>query len=99
MCYLCLLIRQLILEFFQGRPCIRQLIDEVADPPCLVLEHLDDDLLNAAKIKKLDRIDIKFVATNILKALKEFHEAGYVHTGMLITPGFGFLHISRSSYL
>lgn len=73
-----------ILEQFQGQSHIRQLIDEVVDPPCLVLEHLNDNFLNASNARKLDRLDIKFVARNILEALKVFHEAGYVYTGMFI---------------
>jgi casein kinase II subunit alpha len=77
-----------ILERFPGRPCIRQLIDKAADPPCLVMEHLDDNLLNASNTEKLDRMDIKFVARNILEALKVFHEAGCVHTGTINRPDF-----------
>ena len=34
-----------ILRRFHGHPYIRQLVDEIAEPPALVLEHLDDNLL------------------------------------------------------
>ena len=78
-----------VLRSFSGRPYIRQLLDEVADPPCLILEFLDDNLLDASNAKKLRKADIKFVAKNILEALKDFHEVGFVHTGM--PDGHGFL--------
>jgi casein kinase II subunit alpha len=89
--------RELLLRF-RGQPCLRQLVDEVADPPCLVLENLDDNLLKASNAKKLNRTDIKLVAKNVLKALKVFHDAGYVHTGMFVGLGFD-LDASCSSYL
>ena len=75
-----------ILRRFQGQPCIRQLVDEVHDPPSLVLKHLDDNLLNASNSKRLERSEIKFVAKRLLEALKVFHEAGYVHTGAILMP-------------
>ncbi|KAL9116969.1 MAG: hypothetical protein Q9187_006500 [Circinaria calcarea] len=70
-----------VLKSLRGRSYIRQLVDEVEDPPSLVLTHLDDNLLNASNSKKLKRGDIKFVAKRVLEALKVFHEFGYVHTG------------------
>ena len=69
-----------VLRYFRGRPYIRQLVDEIQDPPSLVLNHLDDNLLNASNLKRLERRDIKYVA-KVLEALKVFHEFGYVHTG------------------
>jgi len=90
--------RELLVRL-RGQPCIRQLIDEVADPTCLVLEHLDDNLLSASSAKKQNRTDIKFVARSVLKALKVFHEAGYVHTGIFIALLFDFLHVGCSSHL
>ncbi|KAL9121403.1 MAG: hypothetical protein Q9187_002042 [Circinaria calcarea] len=69
-----------VLKTFRGKPYIRQLVDEIQDPPSLVLKHLDDNLLNASNSKKLERKDVKVVAKSVLKALKVFHECGYVHT-------------------
>lgn len=46
-----------------------------------MLEHLDDNLLNASNSKRLGRVDIKLIAKRVLEALNMFHEAGYVHTG------------------
>lgn len=73
-----------VLQHFRGRPGIRQLLDETRDPPSLVLEHLDDNLLAASKAKKLAKSEIKFIAKKILEALQTFHEDGYVHTGIII---------------
>lgn len=62
---------------------IRQFVDEMVDPPCIVLEHLDDNLLDASNSAKLGSRDIKSVARTVLEALKAIHQLGYVHTGML----------------
>lgn len=70
-----------VLKYFQGRSCIRQLVDEIQEPAALVLEHLGDNLLNASNSKRLGRLDIKLIAKRVLEALNMFHEAGYVHTG------------------
>lgn len=37
-----------ILRWFKGQACIRQLLDEVTDPPSFVLEHFDTDMLHEA---------------------------------------------------
>lgn len=70
-----------VLQRFHERPHIRQLIDTIQQPPAIVLEYLDDNLLRASNSKKLERVDVKFVARSILEALKMLHEDGYVHTG------------------
>ena len=70
-----------VLKHFQGRSCIRQLVDEIQEPAALVLEHLGDNLFNASNLKRLGRLDIKFTAKRVHEALNMFHEAGYVHTG------------------
>ena len=70
-----------VLKYFQGRSCIRQLVDEIQEPAALVLEHLGDNLLNASNSKRLGRLDIKLIAKRVLEALDMFHEAGYAHTG------------------
>lgn len=74
-----------VLNRFQSRtPFIRPFIDEIvepADPPAIVLKHLDDHLLNASVSKRLTNQEIKYVARRILEALKVLHENNFVHTG------------------
>lgn len=70
-----------MLRRFHGHPSIRQLVDEIAEPPALVLEHLDDNLLAVSNSSRLTRSEVKFVARNVLEALQAIHEAGLVHTG------------------
>ena len=75
-----------VLRSFQAKTHLRPLIDEIvvpADPPAIVLKHLDDDLLNASNTKKLNTREIKYVSKRILEALDVLHEAGYVHTGQV----------------
>lgn len=72
-----------ILNMFQGCPHIRPLLDQIEEPPALVLEFLQDNLLKASNMRRLERPEIKFVARGVLEALNIFHEAGYVHTGMI----------------
>lgn len=69
------------MKLLGGRPGIRQLIDEVQQPPLLVLRHLDDNLLNVCHAKGLGRPELKLVAKQVLLALQTFHERGCVHTG------------------
>ncbi|KAK4979606.1 hypothetical protein LTR28_003707 [Elasticomyces elasticus] len=71
---------QEILRRFQDHPCIRQLVDNVNDPPYLVLERLESDALKASSEARLARSDIKLIAKNILEALKSLHEEGIAHT-------------------
>lgn len=74
-----------VLNRFQSRtPFIRPFIDEIvepADPPAIVLKHLDDHLLNASVSKRLTNQEIKYVARRILEALKVLHDNNFVHTG------------------
>jgi len=60
------------------------MVDEVRDPPSLVLQHLDDNLLNASNEKTLESLEVKFIAKRILQAIQALHEAGYTHTGRLV---------------
>ncbi|EPE36450.1 Protein kinase-like (PK-like) [Glarea lozoyensis ATCC 20868] len=69
-----------ILKRFHGHASIRQLIDEVMHPPCLILQHLDADVLHASHLKTLEPADVKFVAKRVLQAIAALHEAGYTHT-------------------
>lgn len=73
-----------ILQKFQNRAPIRPLVDEILEPiepPGIVLQHLDNDLLTTSTSKTLNRSEIKHVAQVVLKALTIIHDDGYVHTG------------------
>ncbi|KAF8861186.1 kinase-like protein [Acephala macrosclerotiorum] len=85
-----------VLKHFRNRLHIRQLLDETKDPPSLVLQHLDDNLLDASNKKTLQRSDVKLVAKRILQALQALHEDGYTHTdikpnNILVNYGSGRL--------
>ena len=73
-----------VLRRFQSQTTkLRPLVDEIedpADPPAIVLRHLDDDLLHAASTRKLSKFEIKYAAKRILEALDVLHCNGYVHT-------------------
>jgi hypothetical protein len=49
-----------------------------------VLKYLDDNITRASRKQRLTRRKIKYVAKNVLEALKVLHEDGYVHTGTLL---------------
>jgi casein kinase II subunit alpha len=82
-----------VLSHFRSKPYIRQLVDEIDEPPALVLNFLDDNLLDLSGRKRLERRDVKLVARSVLEALKQFHEAGYVHTG---TASISISHATNS---
>ncbi|KAH8719359.1 kinase-like domain-containing protein [Phaeosphaeriaceae sp. PMI808] len=89
-----------LLNTFQGCPHIRPLLDQIEEPPTLVLESLQDNLLTASNTKKLERLEIKFVAKEVLEALNSFHEAGYAHTdikpdNILVNYGNGMNRFSE----
>lgn len=75
---------------YQDRsPYLRPLVDEIqqpAEPPSIVLEMMDTDLLTQSNTDRLLRDDIKRVAKTILEVLKVLHKDGLVHTGMLTLP-------------
>lgn len=70
-----------ILNRFQNTRSLRRLIDDVQDPPLLVLEYLDTSLLAESTKEKLESSDVKRVAKTVLQALAALHEEGIVHTG------------------
>lgn len=75
--------RNILLRFQNKTPYIRPLIDEVDSVPAtLILRHLDDDVLHASNSKRLTRLEVKYVANRLLKALEILHDEGFVHTGM-----------------
>lgn len=69
-----------ILKRFQTVSSLRRLIYEVHDPPLLVLEHLDSNLLIESATKKIQSSEVKHVTKAVLQALSALHE-GVVHTG------------------
>lgn len=71
-----------VLKHFRTCPYIRQVLDEIKNPPSLILQHLDDNLLHASSVKTLESSDVKFVAKRVLQAIQALHEDGYTHTGM-----------------
>lgn len=71
-----------VLMQFHTCPHIRQVLDETKNPPSLILQHLDDNLLHASSVKTLESSDVKFVAKIVLQAIQALHEEGYTHTGM-----------------
>jgi hypothetical protein len=80
-----------VCETFQDRsPYIRQVIDKIPkslDPPipsCLVLEQFMDDLWSSSNRVRLNRMEIKYVATRILEALRLLHGFNMIHTGIEI---------------
>lgn len=71
-----------VLRRFQSRtPHVRPLVDEIEDPPALVLKYLEDDALRGSNLKTLARYEVKFVARGVLEALSVLHGDGFVHTG------------------
>jgi casein kinase II subunit alpha len=50
---------------------MRQVVDETKNPPSLILQHFDDNLLHASGQKPLKGSDVKFVAKRVLQAIQE----------------------------
>jgi casein kinase II subunit alpha len=73
-----------ILQQFEGDACIRQLVDQAKEPPCLILEHLQSDALKLSSQATMSRQDVKFIARSILSALASLHARGIAHTGKTI---------------
>lgn len=78
--------RDVLLRFQNRSPFIRPLLDEIEtanSPHSLVLRYLDDDILRASDTKRFTRLEVKYVARRVLKALAVLHEEEFVHTGTL----------------
>ncbi|KAK3986835.1 kinase-like protein [Cladorrhinum sp. PSN332] len=70
---------------------IRPLVDEIhdpADPPSIVLRHLDSNVLAESDKKRLSRPEIKQVARSILEVLRLLHKDGMVHTDIKLDNVF-----------
>lgn len=78
--------RDFLTRFQHSTTHLRPLIEEIqepAEPPIIILKHLDDHLLNFSVKKALNREELKYVARCMLDALSVIHKEGYVHTGKL----------------
>lgn len=73
-----------ILKRSGNQPGIRTLVDDNQDPPLLVLQHYDDNLLNYTRTKNVEGRELKTVAKTVLQALAALHNEGLVHTGMYL---------------
>ncbi|PGH26560.1 serine/threonine protein kinase [Polytolypa hystricis UAMH7299] len=74
--------RDILKRFQTCSTNLRPLLDEIenpAEPPAVVLQHLDDDLTRAAKRQRLTRQENKHVAKRVLEALRVLHENGYIY--------------------
>ncbi|OBT48961.1 hypothetical protein VE00_00642 [Pseudogymnoascus sp. WSF 3629] len=75
--------RDILLRFQTRTPSIRPLLDEAEathSPPSLILRYLDVDILQASNTQRLTRLEVKYVARRVLKALATLHVEGFVHT-------------------
>lgn len=76
-----------VLQRYQSQtPFLRPLLGEIrepADPPSIVLRHLDSDVPAESNKKRLSRPEIKQVARCVLEALRVLHRDSVVHTGRL----------------
>ena len=70
-----------MLTRFRDVPTLRRLVDEVQDPPLLVLEYLDSNTLAESRMKGFKSSDAKLVAKAVLETLAAFHAEGIVDTG------------------
>lgn len=82
-----------VLKHLYGQPGIRPLLDEILEPPCLVLKYLDEHSLHASNQKQLRKSDVKFVTKKVLEALDALHTAGYVHTGKFMNGNYILISI------
>lgn len=69
-----------VLQIVRDHVCIRQMIDNIEEPPSLVLEHLNDNLLHVCGRRRLKTKGVKVVARTVLEALSLLHEEGFVPT-------------------
>ncbi|KAK2808717.1 hypothetical protein FQN50_004388 [Emmonsiellopsis sp. PD_5] len=69
-----------VLQKFENRLGIRRLVDQVQQPPLLVLQYLDSNLLAESHSTPLSGPELKKVARTVLQALQALHSEGYVHT-------------------
>ncbi|KAL2060283.1 hypothetical protein VTL71DRAFT_9678 [Oculimacula yallundae] len=68
------------LNALRGSNRIRQIIDTVVSTPAIVLEYVEGDLRSLSIRRKLERIEIKTIAKQLLEALAFAHARNIVHT-------------------
>ena len=78
----CIEREQSALQRFAHCKQLRQVVDSIEEPRCLVLEHMDRDALDASDKGLLTRPDVKLIARSVLEALECLHETGFAHTGI-----------------
>lgn len=71
-----------ILKTLGHQSGVRRLVDDIQNPPLLVLQYYDDNLLNCCRTKSVEGRELKTVAKTVLQALAALHNQGLVHTGM-----------------
>ncbi|EDN05662.1 predicted protein [Histoplasma mississippiense (nom. inval.)] len=69
-----------ILKTLGHQSGVRRLVDDIQNPPLLVLQYYDDNLLNCCRTKSVEGRELKTVAKTVLQALAALHNQGLVHT-------------------
>ncbi|KAG5288876.1 hypothetical protein I7I50_01387 [Histoplasma capsulatum G186AR] len=69
-----------ILKTLGHQSGVRRLVDDIQNPPLLVLQYYDDNLLNYCRTKSVEGRELKTVAKTVLQALAALHNQGLVHT-------------------
>ncbi|EGC44178.1 serine/threonine protein kinase [Histoplasma capsulatum var. duboisii H88] len=69
-----------ILKTLGHQSGVRRLVDDIQNPPLLVLQYYDDNLLNYCRTKSVEGCELKTVAKTVLQALAALHNQGLVHT-------------------
>jgi hypothetical protein len=65
----------------RGNHRIRQMIDTIESPHSIVLEYAEEDLRSLSIRRKLQRVETKTIARQLLEALAFAHAKNIVHTG------------------
>jgi hypothetical protein len=68
------------------------MIDSIESPPSIVLEHAEEDLRSLSIRRKLQRVEIKTIAKQLLEALAFVHAKNIVHTGRNASNHFNTFH-------
>jgi hypothetical protein len=74
------------LQLFQKCGSLRQLVDEIQDPPSLVLEYMDNTVLDLVNQNQLGRVEAKRALKAAAQALVALHDKNIVHTGNAQCP-------------
>jgi len=69
------------LNMLRGNHRIRQMIDTIESPHSIVLEYAEEDLRSLSIRRKLQRVETKTIARQLLEALAFAHAKNIVHTG------------------